>query len=47
MKDSWQLAHCDRRPNVGDTIEHLMNVLVLGMIFLNLGHVEYVPDALL
>ena len=41
-----QLAHCNRRPNVGNIIEHLEDILPLDVVFLDLGHVdvEYVPD---
>ena len=40
------MAHCNRRPNVGNIIEHLEGILPLDVVFLDLGHVdvEYVPD---
>ena len=46
FSNEGQLAHCNRRPNVGNVVEHLEGILPLDVVILDLRHVdvEYVPD---
>ena len=40
FSDERKSAHCNRRPNVGNTVEHLEDILSLNVFVLDLRHID-------